>query len=92
MPVCTADKMTRFEDLPLDLLPQFLVYLLLPDYIATLCLVSRTFYSFSVQNLYRRIVILPWHKYSKSRVCGLIYSNREKEIEKENSLARPSWR
>ena len=72
-PVGRTDKMTRFQDLPLDLLPQILVYLLLPDHIATLCLVSRTFYSFSVPNLYRQIVILPWHKSSKSRVCGLYY-------------------
>ncbi|KAF8470403.1 hypothetical protein DFH94DRAFT_208822 [Russula ochroleuca] len=63
--------MTRFEDLPLDLLPQILVHLVLPDHLAALCLVSRTFYSFSVPNLYRRIVILPWHKSSKSRVTQL---------------------
>jgi F-box associated protein len=63
--------MARFEDLPLDLLPQILVHLLIPDHIASLCLVNRTFYAFSVPNLYRRIAILPWHKSPKSRVCGL---------------------
>ncbi|KAN0116626.1 hypothetical protein V8E52_005770 [Russula decolorans] len=63
--------MARFEDLPLDLLPQILVHLLIPDHLASLCLVSRNFYSFSVPKLYRRIVILPWQKSSKSRVIKL---------------------
>ena len=64
------DQMAPFQDLPLDLLPQILVHLVVPDHLALLCLVSRTIYSFSVPKLYRRIVILPWHKSSKSRVCG----------------------
>ena len=66
-----SDKMTRFEELPLDLLPQILVHLFKPGHVASLCLVNRAFYLFSVPNLYRRIVILPWHKSSKYRVCGL---------------------
>ena len=66
--------MARFEDLPLDLLPEILVHLLIPDHLTSLCLVSRTIYSFSVPKLYRRIVILPSHKSSKSRVCILIFS------------------
>ena len=73
--------MARFEDLPLELLPQILVHLLIPDrpdYLASLCLVCRNFYSFSVPKLYRRIVILPWYKSSKSRVCSII--NETKQI------------
>jgi hypothetical protein len=70
--------MARFGNLPLDLFPQILVHLLIPDHLASLCLVSRTIYSFSVPKLYRRIVILPWHKSSKSKVCGI--SNEEERI------------
>ena len=76
----TVEQMARFENLPLDLLPQILVHSLIPDHLASLCLVSRTFYSFSVPKLYRRIAILPWYKSSKSRVC--IFS----EENKQNSL------
>jgi len=67
------EQMARFEDLPLDLLPEIIVHLLIPVHLTSLCLVSRTVYSFSVPNLYRRIVILPLHKSSKSRVC-IIFS------------------
>jgi hypothetical protein len=71
------EQMARLEELPLDLLPQILIHLLIPDHLASLCLVSRTVYSFSVPKLYRRIAILPWHKSSKSRVCS-IFSEESK--------------
>ena len=68
-------RMTSFEGLPLDLLPQILVNLSKPDDVASLCLVNHAFYLFSLPNLYKRIVILPWYnlgyKSSKSRVCSL---------------------
>jgi hypothetical protein len=72
------EQMAPFQGLPLDLLPQILVHLLVPDHLASLCLVSRTIYSFSVPKLYRRIVILPWHKSSKSRVCCGAFSDENK--------------
>lgn len=64
-------------DLPLDLFPQILIHLPIPVHLASLCLVSRTIYSFSVPKLYNRIVILPWYKSSKSRVCS-IFSEESK--------------
>jgi len=74
--------MARFEDLPVELLPQILVHLPIPDHLASLCLVGRTFYSFSVPILYKRIAILPWHKSSKSRVCSLFSFGLESRIQK----------
>jgi hypothetical protein len=66
--------MARFEDLPLELLPLIVVHLLSPEHLSSLCLVSRTFYHFSVSILYNRIAIFPWHKFSKFRVSGSLPS------------------
>ena len=62
--------MAYFEDLPVELLPLIVVHLLKPGHLSSLCLVSRTFHLASVPELYKRIAIFPWHKSSKSRVCG----------------------
>jgi hypothetical protein len=72
--------MTSSEGLPLDLLPQILAHLSTPDHVASLCLVNRPFYLFSVPNLYRRIVILPRHKAPESRVCSLFQKEMSRKI------------
>ena len=72
--------MTSFEGLPLDLLPQILAQLFSPDHVASLCLVNRAFYLFSVPKLYRRIAILPRHNAPRFRVCNLYLKERSRNL------------
>lgn len=70
--------MSRFEHLPIELLPLMVAHLQSPEHLTSPCLVSRTFYHFSVPILYKRIAIFPWHKFSKFRVRGSLLQGKSK--------------
>lgn len=55
--------------LPIELLPEILQHILKPQRLATLSLVSRTFYIFAAELLYERIHIYPWYRSAKLKEC-----------------------
>jgi hypothetical protein len=57
-----------FTDLPLELLPAIFETIRRPSTLATICLVSRTIYNFTIPLLYERIFIYPWQKEGKRKV------------------------
>ncbi|KZT08057.1 uncharacterized protein LAESUDRAFT_724042 [Laetiporus sulphureus 93-53] len=63
--------MANFLDLPSELLPVILRFLIRPSHIAVICLVNKSFYTFSVPYLYERVYIYAWHKEGKGRVVQL---------------------
>jgi hypothetical protein len=60
--------LAEFTDLPLELLPAIFETIRRPSTLATICLVSRTFYNFTIPLLYERIFIYPWQKEGKRKV------------------------
>lgn len=64
-------KMTRNMDLPTELIPEVLQFILKPTYLASACLVNHAFYEFGIRLLYRRVVIHPWQKSRESMVIKL---------------------
>ena len=57
-----------FLDLPLEILPEILEYVVKPQHLAATCLVNKTFNLFATQRLYERISIYSWHKEGKAKV------------------------
>ncbi|KAH9924988.1 uncharacterized protein BXZ73DRAFT_91166 [Epithele typhae] len=62
---------SHFNDLPLELLPLIVQYLLRPSHLAIACRVNRSFYTFSIPLLYERVFIYAWHKEGKAKVIKL---------------------
>lgn len=60
--------MAHVLELPLDLLPGILDFVLKPQHIFTLCLVNKAFSRFATPLLYRRIFIFAWYKEAKTKV------------------------
>ncbi|KIM41347.1 hypothetical protein M413DRAFT_146971 [Hebeloma cylindrosporum] len=60
-----------FLDLPLEILPEILEYVVKPQHLATVCLVNKTFNPFATRRLYERISIYSWHKEGKVKVIKL---------------------
>ena len=60
--------MTGFLDLPVELLPLILQYIIRPSHIAALCLVNRYFHAFAIPQLYERAFIYAWHTDGKTKV------------------------
>ncbi|TFK27718.1 hypothetical protein FA15DRAFT_585861 [Coprinopsis marcescibilis] len=63
--------MSQFLDLPVEILPLILGYLPKSQHLAHASLVSRTFSTFAVPQLYSRIAIYSWHKEGKTKVLQL---------------------
>lgn len=72
--------MTDFNDLPVELLPVILTFIVKPGHLVHVCLVNRTFDTFARELLYRKVFIYSWHKNVKTKVCdrkrdvSLLYS------------------
>jgi hypothetical protein len=60
--------MSQFLELPLELLPVILDFVVKPQHISTLCLVNKSFNDFAMPLLYRRVFIFAWYKEAKSKV------------------------
>lgn len=60
--------MSRFLDLPIELLPDILRHIIKPHHLALCCLVNKTFLSFTIPQLYASIYIYAWHANSKIKV------------------------
>ena len=60
--------MTRFLDLPIELLPAILRHIIKPHHLALCCLVNKSFSLFAIPQLYECIYIYAWHKHAKVKV------------------------
>ena len=60
--------MAHFLDLPPELLPIILGFVLNPQHIFTLCLINKSFNLFATPLLYRRVFIFAWYKDAKTKV------------------------
>ncbi|KAF8958990.1 hypothetical protein BDZ97DRAFT_1923300 [Flammula alnicola] len=60
-----------FLDLPIEILPEILEYVVKPQHLAKLCLVNKTFRPFATSRLYEKIYIYSWHREGKSKVVKL---------------------
>lgn len=69
--------MTGFLDLPIELLPLILQYIIRPSHIAALCLVNRYFHAFAISQLYQRAFIYAWHTDGKTKV-SILYKYADK--------------
>ncbi|KAF9460431.1 hypothetical protein BDZ94DRAFT_1169804 [Collybia nuda] len=63
--------MTQFLDLPPEILPVIFDNILKPHHITSICLVSKTFYEFSIRRLYERASIYSWQRDGKTKVIQL---------------------
>lgn len=82
--------MLSFLDLPIDILPLVLSFLLKPAHLALACSVSKSFHESATPILYRRIAIYAWHKHAKSKVAfGLLALSM---IRSKRYLGCPSFR
>lgn len=57
-----------FLDLPLEILPEVLAFVVKPQHLWATCLVNSNFRAFATPRLYERISIYSWHKESKIKV------------------------
>jgi len=57
-----------FSELPLEILPEILEYVVKPQHLAATCLVNKTFHPFATRRLYEGIFIYSWHKEGKAKV------------------------
>ncbi len=62
--------MALFIDLPDELVPFILQYIVKPHHLALLALVNKNFRASASPILYKRISIFSWHKGSKIKVCS----------------------
>lgn len=63
--------MAQFVDLPLDLLPAILQFVVRSNHLAATRLTSHAFNTFAAPLLFEQVSILAWHKNSKLRVKQL---------------------
>ncbi|KAF9238049.1 hypothetical protein BU15DRAFT_48001 [Melanogaster broomeanus] len=63
--------MAQFLELPLELLPVILDFVIKPQHISALCLVNKSFNGFATPLLYRRVFIFAWYKEVKLKVALL---------------------
>ncbi|GJJ14766.1 hypothetical protein Clacol_009034 [Clathrus columnatus] len=63
--------MAIFADLPIELLPLILSFVIKPHHLTQCCLLNKTFASFATSQLYEKIYIYAWHKESKTKVRNL---------------------
>ncbi|PPQ99304.1 hypothetical protein CVT24_009172 [Panaeolus cyanescens] len=61
----------QFLDLPVEILPEILTYVIKPHHLAAACLVNQTFRRFAVPLLYESIRIYSWHREGKAKVMLL---------------------
>ena len=75
--------MAVFSDLPLEILPLIIRHIVKAAHLASICLVNHSFYTFSVERLYDRVVIYPWYRDAKNRVrvvvTLLLIARKERE-------------
>ncbi|KAI0708567.1 hypothetical protein C8Q76DRAFT_626883 [Earliella scabrosa] len=64
-------RCAQFQDLPVELLPIIVQYVVKPSHLANLCLVNQSFYTFAIPLLYERVFIYAWHKEGKAKVIKL---------------------
>lgn len=62
--------MTRFNDLPLELLPAIAQNVVKAESLASFCLVSKTFCEFTRPFLYHTIAVSPWNHKEKVMVAN----------------------
>jgi hypothetical protein len=60
--------MLQFLDLPLDILPLLLSQITLPQHLASIALVNKVFYEYTVPHLYYKIAVYAWYKNAKVKV------------------------
>lgn len=65
--------MAIFTDLPVELLPLVFDFVIKPYHLAQCCLVNKTFTSFAIPQLYKRIYIYAWHKDGKIKVRSFFF-------------------
>lgn len=65
-------RCAQFQDLPVELLPIIVQYVVKPSHLANLCLVNQSFYTFAIPLLYERVFIYAWHKEGKAKVCHAV--------------------
>ena len=57
------------RDLPIEVLPEILQFVVKPQHLVSMCLANKTFRTFAVERLYERISIYSWHKEGKTKVA-----------------------
>jgi len=72
--------MSQFLDLPLELLPVILSQLVSPHHLALCCLVNKTFFSFTIPQLYERVYVSAWHRQGKAKVNDFSRVTNEHDI------------
>ncbi|KAH9474448.1 hypothetical protein JR316_0012907 [Psilocybe cubensis] len=60
-----------FVDLPLEILPEILAFVVKPQHLWSACLVNSNFKAFATLRLYEKISIYSWHKEGKVKVIHL---------------------
>ena len=76
-PGLMSRQYAQFADLPLELLPVIVQYVVKPSHLAAICLVDHRFYEFTIPLLYERVFIYAWHKEGKAKVSGSFYNHEE---------------
>ncbi|KAF6757357.1 hypothetical protein DFP72DRAFT_745982, partial [Ephemerocybe angulata] len=56
-------------DLPIDILPLILAFVVKSSHLAAGALVDKTWNEFATPRLYERVSIFSWHKDAKTKVC-----------------------
>ena len=60
---------SALSDLPFDILPLIVQYIVRPNHLSQLCLVNKVFHLYATIELYNHPTIFAWHKGSKENVC-----------------------
>ncbi|KAH0578581.1 hypothetical protein J132_02009 [Termitomyces sp. J132] len=63
--------MVVFLDLPVDILPLILSFIVRPQHLASNSLVNKTFQSFAIPRLYERVSLYAWQREGKTKVVQL---------------------
>lgn len=65
--------MVDFQELPIDILPVILDFVLKSSHLAHAAEVNKAWYEFATPRLYERVSIFSWHKEAKKKVWLLPY-------------------
>ncbi|KDQ56764.1 hypothetical protein JAAARDRAFT_36253 [Jaapia argillacea MUCL 33604] len=60
--------MACFLELPVELLPIIVQFVVKPSHLALVCQTNKVFYRYAIPCLYERVLVFPWHRDGKSRV------------------------
>lgn len=73
-------KRRQLVDLPLELFPHILHFITKTEHLLATCLVNKSFYAFSVVELYKNVYVYGWHKNTKEKVLEISYTGPSASI------------